>query len=52
MSKYLYRGYIYPCTGLNGPLGFQEVEAPRIYRQLAHEVGKVVNLAHRLRLYT
>ena len=26
-----------------GPLGLQEVEAPRISRQLAHEGGKVVS---------
>jgi hypothetical protein len=29
-------------------LGLQEVEAPRISRQLAHEGGKVVSPMHRL----
>jgi hypothetical protein len=34
--------YSYPITGLDRPLGLQEVEAPRISRQSAHEGGKVV----------
>jgi hypothetical protein len=29
------------------PLGFQEIEATRISRQLAHEGGKVVSPTHR-----
>jgi hypothetical protein len=29
-----------------GPLVFQEVEAPRISRQSAHEGGKVISLTH------
>jgi hypothetical protein len=32
------------------PLGLQEVEAPRISRQSAHEGGKVVSPMHRLPL--
>ena len=34
-------------VSLERPLGFQEVEAPRISRQWAHEDGKVVNPTHR-----
>jgi hypothetical protein len=34
-------------TGLDRPLGLQEVEAPRISRQPAHEGGKVVSSTHR-----
>jgi hypothetical protein len=37
----------YPFIGLGRPLGLQEVEAPRISRQLAHEGGKVVSRKHR-----
>ena len=37
---------MYPCTGLDRPLGFQEVGAPRISRQSAQECGKVVSLTH------
>ena len=33
-------------TGLDRPLGVQQVEAPRIFRQSAHEGGKVVNPTH------
>ena len=33
-----------PCTGLDRPRGLQKVEAPRIFRQWAHEGGKVVAL--------
>jgi hypothetical protein len=33
--------YNYPNTGLGRPVGFQEVEAPRISRHAAHEGGKV-----------
>ena len=36
-----------PITGLDRPLGFQETEAPRIYRQLTQESGKVFNPTHR-----
>jgi hypothetical protein len=36
----------YPSTGLDRPLGLQEVEAPRISTQLAHEGGEVVSLTH------
>jgi hypothetical protein len=32
---------------LDRPIGFQEVEAPRISRQSAHEGGKVVSPTHR-----
>jgi hypothetical protein len=32
---------LYPITGLEKPLGFQEVEAPKISRKSAHESGKV-----------
>jgi hypothetical protein len=34
-------------TGLDRPLGFQEVEATRISRQSAHEGGKDVSTKHR-----
>jgi hypothetical protein len=34
-------------TGLDMPRGFQEFEAPRIFRQSAHEASKFVDLAHR-----
>jgi hypothetical protein len=37
----------YPITGLERPLGLQEVEATRISRQPAHEGGKVVSPTHR-----
>jgi len=37
----------YTITGLDMSLGLQEVEAPRIFRQLAHEGGKVVSPTHR-----
>ena len=33
--------------GLDGPLGLQKVEAPRIFRQSAHEDGKVVSPKNR-----
>jgi hypothetical protein len=36
-----------PITRLNRPLGFHEVEAPRL-RQSAHEGGKVVSCMHQL----
>jgi hypothetical protein len=39
-----------PCTGLDRPTGFQEVETPRIFRQWANEGGKVVSPMHRPRL--
>jgi len=37
----------YPITGLDRLLAFQEFEAPKISRQSAHEVGKVVSPTHR-----
>jgi hypothetical protein len=37
----------HPITGLGRPLALQEVEAPRITRQSAHEGGKVVSPRHR-----
>jgi hypothetical protein len=37
----------YPCTGLDRPIGLQEVDAPRISWKLAHEGGKVVSPTHR-----
>ena len=37
----------YTWTGLDKPQGFQQVEAPRIFRQSAHECGKVVSPKHR-----
>jgi hypothetical protein len=40
----------YPHTGLDMTLGLQEVEAPSISRQLAHEVGTVVSPMHWLPL--
>jgi len=33
-------------SGLGRPLGLQEVEVPRISRQSAYEVGKVVSPMH------
>ena len=40
----------YPYTGLDRPLGLQEIEASRIFRKLAHEGGKVVCPTHWLPL--
>jgi hypothetical protein len=40
-------GKSFPATDLERPLGFQEVETPRIYRQSAHEGGKVVSPTQR-----
>jgi hypothetical protein len=37
----------YSYISLDRPSGFQEVEAPRISRQSAHEGGKVVSPTHR-----
>ena len=37
----------YSITGLDRRLGLQEIEAPRISRQSAHEGAKVVGLTHR-----
>jgi hypothetical protein len=37
----------YPTTGLHRPLVVQEVKAPKISRQSAHEGGKVVSPTHR-----
>jgi hypothetical protein len=39
--------YFCPCTGLVGPQGLQEVEAPRLFKQSARECGKVVSPTHR-----
>jgi len=36
-----------PCIGLDSPLEFQDIEAPRIFLQLTHEGSKVVSLKHR-----
>jgi hypothetical protein len=36
-----------PLQALGRPLGFQEVEAPRISRHSEHEGGKVVSPKHR-----
>jgi hypothetical protein len=44
------KGKAIPITGLDRPLGLQEVEARRISRHLAHEGGKVVSPMHRLPL--
>jgi hypothetical protein len=43
---------MYSCliTGLDSPLGLQEVEVPRISRQSEHECDKVVRSTHRLPL--
>ena len=41
------KGKAIPLQALCRPLGFQEVEAPKIYRQSALEDGKVVSLTHR-----
>jgi hypothetical protein len=37
----LYQIYSYPITGQERPLQLQDIEAPRIYRQLAHESIKL-----------
>jgi hypothetical protein len=37
----------YPITGVNKPLGIQEVQATIIFRKSAHEGGKVANPTHR-----
>ena len=37
----------YPITGLDKPIGLQEVEASRISSHTAHEGGKVVSRMHR-----
>jgi hypothetical protein len=44
---YSLKRYSNPIAGLDRPLGFQEVEAPRISRQSAHEGGKVFSPTHR-----
>ena len=41
----------YPFTGLYRSLVFQEVEAPIIFKHLAHEVGKVASTTDRLPLH-
>jgi len=40
-GMYLQKGKDYPITGLDRPLGIQEVDAPRISKQLAQKGGKV-----------
>jgi len=42
--------YNYPCTGLDRHLGLRKVEASIIFRQPAHEGGKVASRKHRLPL--
>ena len=37
----------YPITGLDRPLGLQDVEVPRISRQSAHEGARVVSTTYR-----
>ena len=37
----------YPISGLDGPLGLQNVEAPRMSRKLADEGVQVVGPRHR-----
>ena len=37
----------YPCTGLDRSLGLQEVVAPRICTQSAHEGGSFISPTHR-----
>jgi hypothetical protein len=39
--------YSYPFTGMDRPLGLQDVQTLRISRQSAHEGGKVVSPTHR-----
>jgi hypothetical protein len=46
----LQKGKNNPITGIDRPLGLQEVETSRFFRQSAHEGGKVVSLTHRLHL--
>ena len=46
-NRYLSAGPINPYTDLDRSLGLQEVEAPRISIQSAHEGGKVVSPTHR-----
>jgi hypothetical protein len=41
------KGKAFPLQAFHRPLGFQEVEAPRISRQSALEGGKVVSPTHR-----
>jgi len=43
----LNNAYFNTYTGLDRPLGLQEVEASRISRQSVHEGGKVVSHKHR-----
>jgi hypothetical protein len=49
-SGYPIKKYSYPCTSLDRPWRLQEVEAPSIFRQFAHEDGKVVRPTHQLPL--
>jgi hypothetical protein len=45
--KFNNEGKAFPLQTLDRPMGFQEVEAPIISRQSAHEGGKVVSPTHR-----
>jgi hypothetical protein len=44
-SQHMPDTYKYPCAGLDRPQGLLEVEALRIFRQSAHDSGKVVSPA-------
>jgi hypothetical protein len=46
-NEELHALYSDPITGMDRPLGLREVGAPRIFRQSAHESGKVVSPTHR-----
>jgi hypothetical protein len=46
-TEFLWVRQSYPITGLNRTLGHQEVQAPRIPRQLAHEDDKIFSPQHR-----
>ena len=50
ISAFAYRQR-YPYTGLNRPLGLQEIETPRISKQSAHEDVKVVSPKRRPSLH-
>jgi hypothetical protein len=52
INMYISINLSYPITGLDKTLGLQEVEAPRISRQSAHEGGKFVSPTYRPRLPT
>ena len=40
------KGKAIPLQAWTGPLGFQEVKAPRFQRQSAHEGGNVTSPTH------